>query len=99
MPKISEKEFERLANLAKLKFSEKEREILLHDLDEIILFCEKLNQIPTDNVEPMIYVNPETNVVRHDMVGDMIDKQTALQNAPAKDSDFFRISKVMKPKK
>jgi aspartyl-tRNA(Asn)/glutamyl-tRNA(Gln) amidotransferase subunit C len=98
MHKLSNEEFDRLANLAKLEFGTEEKKEILSDLDKIIGFCEKLNTIPTLDIEPLVYVNTETNIVREDKVNNMLPKNIALQNAPSKDSDFFRVPKVLKPK-
>jgi len=98
MHKLSNEEFDRLANLAKLEFGKEEKKEILSDLDKIIGFCEKLNSIPTMDIEPLVYVNTETNIVREDMVSNMLAKNIALENAPSKDSDFFRVPKVLKPK-
>jgi aspartyl-tRNA(Asn)/glutamyl-tRNA(Gln) amidotransferase subunit C len=98
MHKLSNEEFDRLANLAKLEFGKEEKKEILSDLDKIIGFCEKLNSIPTMDIEPLVYVNTETNIVREDMVSNMLPKNIALKNAPSKDSDFFRVPKVLKPK-
>lgn len=96
MTKITHKDFDRLADLAKLEFSETEKEALMKDLNETIFFCEKLNDLNTEGVEPLIYMTPDTNIVRKDEIKGMISKEEALKNAPAKDSDFFRVTKVIK---
>ncbi|MBX2985044.1 MAG: Asp-tRNA(Asn)/Glu-tRNA(Gln) amidotransferase subunit GatC [Bacteroidia bacterium] len=98
MTKINEKEFDRLAELSKLEFSESEKQELMADLNKTVAFCETLNEVNTDGVEPLIYMTPNTNVVREDRIEGMISKEEALKNAPAKDSDFFRVTKVIKPK-
>ncbi|MCO6494705.1 MAG: Asp-tRNA(Asn)/Glu-tRNA(Gln) amidotransferase subunit GatC [Bacteroidetes bacterium] len=98
MTKINENEFDRLAELSKLEFSANEKAELMADLNKTIAFCEKLNEVNTEGVKPLIYMTPNTNSVREDNVGGMISKEEALKNAPAKDSDFFRVTKVIKPK-
>jgi len=96
MTKITHTDFDRFADLAKLEFSAQEKESLMKDLNETILFCEKLNDLNTEGVEPLIYMTPDTNIVREDVIEGMISKEEALKNAPAKDSDFFRVTKVLK---
>lgn len=98
MTKISASDFDRLAELSKLHFSETEKEELMKDLNETIAFCEKLQELDTEGVEPLIYLSPHTNVVREDKIEGMLPKETALKNAPAKDSDFFRVTKILKQK-
>lgn len=98
MANISEKEFDKLADLAKLQFNDTEKTALINDLHNILNFCEQLNKVDTSGIQPLIYMNDDTNVVREDVVQGMINKQEALAIAPASDSDFFRVSKVLKPK-
>lgn len=99
MKNISEEEFDRLAFLARLNFNEQEKTNLMKDLDNIITFCEQLNEVDTLDYEPLVYLSPTVNRVRPDQVGPMLTQSEALKNAPASDSDFFRVPKVMKPKK
>lgn len=98
MNNINEKEFDRLTDLAKLEFSNEEKQELMADLQKTVAFCETLNEINTDGVEPLIYMTSANNVVREDKIEGMISKEEALKNAPSKDSDFFRVTKVLKPK-
>lgn len=99
MKNISEEEFDRLAFLARLEFNDTEKKTLMNDLEEIIGFCEQLNEVNTKDYAPLIYMSPTVNRVRPDQVGAMLSQKEALLNAPAADSDFFRVPKVMKPKK
>ena len=57
--------------------------------------CEKLNDIDTSGKEPLIYMGNETTTLREDQVKQEISKEQALKNAPKKDSDFFRVLKVI----
>ena len=99
MNNISDKELDKLAHLARLSFEGDERIQIKNELVKIISFCEKLNQIDTEGIEPLIYVTPTLNNVREDVVQEVITKEEALKNAPKKDSDFFRIPKVISEKK
>ena len=47
-------------------------------------------------VEPLIYMTDEKNVLRKDVVKDTVTKEEALQNAPQRDSDYFKVPKVIK---
>jgi aspartyl-tRNA(Asn)/glutamyl-tRNA(Gln) amidotransferase subunit C len=62
---------------------------------ELISFMDKLNEVPTDNVEPLIFMNDEVNKLREDVSEDTLTQREALKNAPKKDSDYFRIPKVL----
>ncbi|MNR14488.1 aspartyl/glutamyl-tRNA amidotransferase subunit C [compost metagenome] len=55
----------------------------------------KLSEIPTDDVEPLIFMSDEVNVLRDDVPEVTITQAEALKNAPKKDSDYFRIAKVL----
>ncbi len=85
----------KLADLAKLEFSETETENLKKDMSQIISYIEKMNELDTENVEPLIFMTEETNVLRKDEVKTSITKAEALQNAASKDSDYFRVPKFI----
>jgi aspartyl-tRNA(Asn)/glutamyl-tRNA(Gln) amidotransferase subunit C len=87
---------DRLAELSKLEFSESEKEKLKKDLQGILALVEKLQEINVDGVEPLIYMTDEKNVLRKDIIKDMVSKEEALLNAPQKDSDYFKVPKVLK---
>lgn len=84
-----------LAHLARLDFEADEKEAIKADLQKILGFCEKLNEVDTEGVEPLIYMTDDTNVLRNDEVKGHLTKEEALLNAPAKDSDYFRAPKVI----
>ena len=65
------------------------------DLEKIMEMCEKLNEVDTEGVEPLIYMSDNENVLREDEVVQSISHEDALKNAPKKDSDFFRVPKVI----
>lgn len=92
---ISNEMVDKLADLAKLEFSAEEKERLKKDLSNITAFFEKLNEIDTENVEPLIFMTDEVNVLRADEVHQPITKEEALKNAPSKDSDYFRVPKFL----
>jgi aspartyl-tRNA(Asn)/glutamyl-tRNA(Gln) amidotransferase subunit C len=92
---ISNEMVDKLADLAKLEFTTEEKERLKSDLSKITGFFEKLNELDTENVEPLIFMSDETNVLRADEVHQPISKEEALRNAPAKDSDYFRVPKFL----
>ncbi|MCW5908587.1 MAG: Asp-tRNA(Asn)/Glu-tRNA(Gln) amidotransferase subunit GatC [Chitinophagales bacterium] len=87
---------ERLAELSKLEFGESEKEKLKKDLQGILNLVEKLQEVNVDGVEPLIYMTDEKNVLRKDAIKDMVSKEEALLNAPQKDSDYFKVPKVIK---
>jgi aspartyl-tRNA(Asn)/glutamyl-tRNA(Gln) amidotransferase subunit C len=92
---INNETIDRLAELAKLEFNTTEKKSLKKDLNSIISYFEKLNEVNTDNVEPLIFMTDEFNRLREDLVLQNTSKQEALLNAPARDSDYFRVPKVL----
>jgi aspartyl-tRNA(Asn)/glutamyl-tRNA(Gln) amidotransferase subunit C len=94
--KIDNELVEKLANLSKLEFDEQAREGLKKDLQKILDMVERLNEVNVDGVEPLIYMSDEKNVLRKDVVKDTVSKEEALLNAPLRDSDYFKVPKVIK---
>ena len=94
--KINKKLISDLAKLAKLNFDEKSSKAMQNDLKKIIGFVNKLSEIDTDNVDPLIYLSEEINVLRKDNLTSNLSQQEALKNAPKKDSDYILVPKVIK---
>lgn len=92
---ISDNKVEQIAHLARLEFDASEKQAIKGDLDRIIEFCDKLNEVDTAGVEPLIYMSDEYNVLRQDIAKQVISKQEALKNAPVADSDYFKVPKVV----
>jgi aspartyl-tRNA(Asn)/glutamyl-tRNA(Gln) amidotransferase subunit C len=92
---ITDETIDRLAHLARLEFREEEKGKIREDLQKIIGFCEKLNELDTEDAEPLIFMSGDLNVFREDEVRNVISHEEALRNAPKKDSDFFRVPKVI----
>ncbi len=84
-----------IAHLARLEFEGERKEQIKQDLANIISFINKLNEVPTDGIDPLIFMNEEVNNLREDVVSATITQEEALKNAPKKDSDYFRIPKVL----
>ena len=79
-----------------MEFDEAAKEKMVSDMNKMISFIDKLDQIDTELIEPLVYMSEETNVLRADEVGEHISKEKALKNAPQKDSDYFKVPKVLK---
>jgi aspartyl-tRNA(Asn)/glutamyl-tRNA(Gln) amidotransferase subunit C len=92
---IDDKTIERIAELAKLEFDAESKEEIREDMNKILDFVNKLNELDTDNVEPLVYMTKETNVLREDDAKDTVKQDEALKNAPKKDSDYFKVPKVL----
>jgi aspartyl-tRNA(Asn)/glutamyl-tRNA(Gln) amidotransferase subunit C len=96
--KITEQKVMELAHLARLEFKNEQIEAIQNDLERIIVFCEKLNEVDTDGITPLIYLSKHNNELREDIVVVDITQDQALKNAPSADSDYFRVPKVIKQK-
>ncbi len=96
--KIDLKTVDHLAHLARLEFENESKEAIVNDLNRILSFVDKLNEIDTDNIAPLIYMTDETNVLREDHIHETISQAQALKNAPKKDSDYFRVPKFLEKK-
>jgi aspartyl-tRNA(Asn)/glutamyl-tRNA(Gln) amidotransferase subunit C len=93
--KIDEKTVDAIAHLARLEFEKEEKAEIIDKMNKILTFVDKLNEVDTDNIEPLIYMNETTNVLREDEVKQDITQVQALENAPDKDSDYFKVPKVI----
>jgi aspartyl-tRNA(Asn)/glutamyl-tRNA(Gln) amidotransferase subunit C len=93
--KIDLKTVDKLADLSKLEFDEEGKKEIAKDLNRIVEFIEKLSEIDTSNVEPLIYMSEETNVMRDDVMKPGVSQQEALKNVPVKDSDYIKVPKVI----
>ena len=94
--KIDEATLDRIAELARLDVSDPVvRSQLLGDMQRVIDFVEKLNEIDTKGVEPLIHLSEETNVLREDVALPGLSKKDVLMNSPVKDSDYFKVPRVV----
>ena len=92
---IDLKTVDEIAHLARLEFDEKSKPEILNDMNRMLGFIEKLNELDTNHVEPLIYMTNEHSILREDIVETGITQKQALQNAPKKDSDYFKAPKVI----
>jgi aspartyl-tRNA(Asn)/glutamyl-tRNA(Gln) amidotransferase subunit C len=93
--KITDEVVDHIAHLARLEFIGEEKAEIKQDLEKIIGFMDKLNTVNTDGVEPLIFMSDAVNVLREDIATVTVSKEQALKNAPKRDSDYFRIPKVL----
>ena len=93
--KITEELIDHIAHLSRLDFEGEKKEAIKTDLERITTFMDKLQEVDTEGVEPLIFMTNEVNRLRDDVVEDTVSKDEALKNAPKKDSDYFRIPKVL----
>ncbi len=93
---ISRELIDKLARLSRLSFAdETEKEKIRNDLNRILQFVDQLNEVNTEGVEPLIFINEDTSVLREDVVVHQITRADALKNAPMKNEEYFLVPKVI----
>ena len=93
--KIDNETVDKIAHLARLEFENDSKEEIKKDMNNMLSFVDKLNELDTTNIEPLIYISEEVNVMREDDVKKVITQDEALKNSPKHDSDYFKVSKVI----
>lgn len=92
---LTKQEVEHVAQLARLELSEAEIEEYTGQLNQILSFVAKLDQLDTTGVEPMAHTIPVTNVFRPDKTGPSLDPEKVLANAPDRVGNFFKVPKIL----
>ncbi len=87
---------DKIAELAKLQFNDDAKEEIKADMNKMLDFVDKLNELDTKGVEPLIYMLDEEQELRADVVAGHVSQKEALKNAPEKDSDYIKVPKVIK---
>jgi aspartyl-tRNA(Asn)/glutamyl-tRNA(Gln) amidotransferase subunit C len=92
---VTRKDVEHIAELARLKFKDEELENFTHQLNDILAYMEQLNELDTENIEPLSHPIEGSNVFREDFTLPSLDREHALKNAPYHDDEFFKVPKVI----
>ena len=87
---------DKLAKLAMLQFDDEERAEIKSDLEKMIGFVDELKELDTTGVEPLLHMSNNTDILREDIPGNMINREQALQNAPLHNEQYFKVPKVIK---
>ena len=85
----------KLENLARLELTDAEREKLQSSLSDILTMVEKLEELNTEGVEPLVYINEEVSILREDIVKNQLSQTDALKNAPNHNKTHFKVPKVI----
>jgi len=93
---VDEALIDKLAQLSKLEFDPDSKKAIQKDLSGILSFMEKLNELDTEGIEPLIYINEELNVCRKDEVHYPVSKMELLSNAPFKDENYIKVPKFVR---
>jgi len=92
---IDQQTVEKIAHLARLELTAVEKVDMIKDMTQILDFMDKLNEIDTTGVDPLVYMTDEVNVFRDDVVIQNITHEEALMNAPKHDNEYFLVAKVI----
>ncbi|MET0242533.1 MAG: Asp-tRNA(Asn)/Glu-tRNA(Gln) amidotransferase subunit GatC [Flavitalea sp.] len=92
---VNDKMIADLANLSRLQFDPAQAAEIKKDLEKMIRFVEKLNELDTAGVEPLLHMSSNLNILRNDEIQGSVSREEALKNAPDSDERFFKVPKVI----
>ena len=92
---VTKKDVEKIAELARLKFTDEDLENFTPQMNEILSYMDKLNELDTENVKPLSHPVEQINVFREDELKPSISTEDALKNAPDKNEHHFKVPKVI----
>mgnify|MGYP001565005242 CR=1 FL=1 len=95
MAKITKREVGHVAKLARLELSEEEQEVFTKQLNSILTYVEKLNELDTKDIEPTSHVLPIQNIFKEDKIKESLPREKALSNAPDRTEEFYRVPKII----
>jgi len=95
LSKITREQVQHVANLARLQLSPEEEDRFTRNLNDILLFFHKLNELDTQDVPPTSHVLEITNVMREDNVRPSWPREEVLKNAPDHENGMFRVPAVI----
>ncbi|HEU4860354.1 MAG TPA: Asp-tRNA(Asn)/Glu-tRNA(Gln) amidotransferase subunit GatC [Chitinophagaceae bacterium] len=87
---------DKLAHLSRLEFNSEDKEGIKNDLQRMIRFVEKLDELDLEGTEPLLHMSDNINVLREDEIKGSVSREEALKNAPEHDDKFFKVPKVIK---
>lgn len=85
----------KLEELSRLQLSEEERNTMITNLSDMLKMVEKLEELPTQDIEPLVYINSSVNIWREDEASEVISTEMALSNAPDANENFFNVPRVI----
>jgi len=93
--KIDQSQVKKVAKLSRLELTGEEVDEFAGQLSAILGYIAKMNELNTDNVEPLAHCLPITNVLRKDQIKESLGTEKALANAPQRDGEFFKVPKIL----
>jgi aspartyl-tRNA(Asn)/glutamyl-tRNA(Gln) amidotransferase subunit C len=92
---LTREQVEYVAGLSRLALSEEEKEKFGQQLDAILQSVEKLNELDTSGVEPLVHIAEGQNVFREDEVGESLPREDALSNTPDQSEGCFKVPRII----
>ncbi|KUP20691.1 MULTISPECIES: Asp-tRNA(Asn)/Glu-tRNA(Gln) amidotransferase subunit GatC [unclassified Paenibacillus] len=92
---ITVKDVQHVAKLARLQLSPEEEAVFTEQMNAILQYAEKLNELDTENVKPTTHVLQVSNVMRDDVVKESLSQEEALLNAPEDEEGHFKVPAVL----
>ncbi|WP_258105472.1 Asp-tRNA(Asn)/Glu-tRNA(Gln) amidotransferase subunit GatC [Marinoscillum sp. MHG1-6] len=92
---IDSETLQKIAHLARLELDASHEGQMKKDLEEILEWVDKLNELDTDGIEPLTNMSFEVNSLREDKVTEPLSQERGLRNAPDKEGDYFKVPKVL----
>ena len=93
--KIDQAQVRKVAKLSRLDLTDAEVKEFTGQLSTILDYVEKMNELDTENVEPLAHCLPVSNVFREDSIKESLGTENTLANAPQRDGEFFKVPKIL----
>lgn len=93
--KIEKETLYKIAHLARLEIKPEEEESLLNTMEDVLNWMDKLNEVDTNNIEPLIHITGEVNNWRRDEASNQLTRVEGLSNAPSQDGTYIKVPKVI----
>jgi aspartyl-tRNA(Asn)/glutamyl-tRNA(Gln) amidotransferase subunit C len=93
--KINQQDVEHVARLARLSLNPDDLKTMTVQMDAILGYVDKLNELDTSGIEPMAHAVPMSNAFREDEITEPIGVEQALQNAPQRNDNYFKVPKII----
>ncbi len=96
---VTIKEVEKVAKLARLTFTESEKEKMISEMNQMLTYFEKIAELDTDNVPATSHIASTKNVMREDVISPSYDRELLFKSAPDTEKGYFRVPRVIKDRK
>ena len=93
--KLTREDVAKVAHLARLKLTDKELDVFTSQLGQVLEYVDVLNEVDTENIEPMAHAIEVHNVFRDDKIRESLPREAALQNAPLTDGKYYLVPQIL----